>query len=99
MADEENDYISVVQAVQLISKTFDMNPKYLCEFCEGVEAARQIMHLAKHPLLLKFIDSKITGEAKDRVLPRTERNTREEVRALLEENNAVKRTLEYYAWM
>jgi hypothetical protein len=29
MAEEENDYISVVQAVKLISKTFDGNPKHL----------------------------------------------------------------------
>jgi hypothetical protein len=39
MADEEIEYISVVQAVKLISKSFDGNPKHLREFCEGVEAA------------------------------------------------------------
>lgn len=81
----------------LISKTFDGNPRHLREFCEGVEAARQVVHPAKQPLLLKFIESKITGEAKDRLLARTERNTWEQIRAILEENYAVKRTLEYYA--
>lgn len=69
----------------------------LREFCEGVEAARQVVHPTKHPLLLKFIESKITGEAKDRLLARTERNTWEQIKAILEENYAVKRTLEYYA--
>jgi hypothetical protein len=52
----ENEYISVVQAVKLISKTFDRNPKHLREFCEGVEAARQVVHPTKRPLLLKFIE-------------------------------------------
>jgi hypothetical protein len=87
----------VVQAVKLISRTFDGNPKHLREFCEGVETARQVVHPAKHPLLLKFIESNISGKAKDRLLARTERNTWEQIRAILEENYTVKRTLEYYA--
>jgi hypothetical protein len=97
MADEENEYISVVQAIKLVSKNFDGDPKCLREFCEGVESARQVVHPTKHPLLLKFIESKIIGEAKDRLLARTERNTWGQVKAILEENYAVKRTLEYYA--
>jgi hypothetical protein len=67
MADDENEYISVVQAVKLIPNSFDGNPKQLREFCEGVEAARLVVHPTKHPLLLKFIESKITGEDKDRL--------------------------------
>jgi hypothetical protein len=47
-------------------------------------------------LFLKFIESKITGEAKDRLLARSERDTWAQVKASLEENYAVKRTLEYY---
>jgi hypothetical protein len=97
MADEESECISVVQAVKLISKSFSGNPKELREFCEGVESARQVVHPSKYPLLLKFVESKITGEAKDRLLARTERNSWELVRAILEENYAVKRTLEFYA--
>ena len=97
MADEEVDYITVVQAVKLISTTFSGNPKQLREFIEGVEAARQVVHPSQHPLLLKFIESKITGEAKDRLLARSERNTWEQIKSILEENYAVRRTLEYYA--
>jgi hypothetical protein len=97
MAEDENEFISVVQAVKLIPKDFNGNPKSLREFCEGVESARQVVHPSKHPLLLKFIESKITGEAKDRLLARSERNTWGQVKAILEENYAVKRTLEYYA--
>lgn len=66
----------------MISETFDANPKHLCEFCEGVEAAKQVVH-----------------PAKDRLLARKERNTWEQIRANLEENYAIKGTLEYYAGM
>ena len=48
-------------------------------------------------LLLKFIESKITGNAKDRLLARSERGTWEQFKVILEENYLVKRTLEYYA--
>jgi hypothetical protein len=87
----------VVQAVKLIPRNFNGNPKELREFCEGVESARQVVHPSKYPLLLKFIESKITGEAKDRLLARLERNSWEQIKSILEENYAVKRTLEYYA--
>jgi hypothetical protein len=97
MVEGETEYISVVQAVKLIHRDFDGNPKYLREFCEGVESARQVVHPTKYPLLLKFIESKITGEAKVRLLVRTERNSWEQVKAILEENYTVKRTLENYA--
>jgi hypothetical protein len=61
MADKDSEYISVVQAVKLISETFHGNPKNFREFCEGVKAARQVVHPSQQPLLLKFIESKITG--------------------------------------
>jgi hypothetical protein len=97
MAEDENEFISVVQAVKLIPRNFDGNPKQLREFREAVESARQVVHPTKHPLLLKFIESKITGEAKDRLLARSERNTWPQIKSILEENYSVKRTLEYYA--
>jgi hypothetical protein len=97
MAEEEVAFISAVQAVKLIPRTFNGNPKHLREFCEGVEAARQVVHPLQRPLLLKFIESKITGEAKDMLLSRTERNSWGQIKAILEENYAVRRTLEYYA--
>jgi hypothetical protein len=55
------------------------------------------VHPTKHPLLLKFIESKTNGKATYKLLARTERNTWEQVRAIFEENYAVKKTLEYYA--
>lgn len=97
IGDIEDNYISVVQAVKLIPQTFDGNPKNLREFIEGVEAAIQVVHPNKQQLLLKFIESKITGDAKDRLLARTERESWVQVKAILEENFSVRRTLEYYA--
>jgi hypothetical protein len=99
MADEETEYICVIQAVKLIHRNFVGNPKHLREFCEGVESARQVVHPTKYPLLLKFVESKITGEAKHRLLARRERNTWEQIKAILEENYSLRRTLEYYAGM
>ena len=74
----------MVQAVKLIPRTFDRNPKYLREFIEGVEAAIEVVNPNQHQLLLKFIESKITGDAKDRLLSRTVRETWAQVKSLLE---------------
>ena len=65
---EGDNYISVIQAVKLIPFSFDGNPKQLREFTEGVEAAIEVVHPNKQPLLLKFIESKITGDAKSKLL-------------------------------
>jgi hypothetical protein len=92
--EEESEYISVLQAIKLIARNFDGDSK---EFCEGVESARQVVHPNNYPLLLKFVESKITGEAKNRLLARSERNSWEQIRNILEENYSVRRTLEYYA--
>jgi hypothetical protein len=42
------------------------------------------------------MESKIIGEATDWLLARAERGTWEQVKAILEENYSVRRTLEYY---
>jgi hypothetical protein len=55
----------------------------LRELCE-IEAARLVVHPTKHPLLLKLTESKLTGEAKDRLLSREERNTWEQIKSILE---------------
>ena len=48
-------------------------------------------------LLLKFSCAKIGGEAKTKLLSRTHLHTWEQIRAVLEENYGVRRTLDYYA--
>lgn len=64
----EVNYISVVQAIKLIPRTFDGNPKLLREFIEGADAAVEVVDPNQQQLLLKFIESKIVGDAKDRLL-------------------------------
>ena len=94
--EEEGAYISVTQAVKLIPRPFEGNPKQLREFIEGVESALEVIHPVKQELLLKFVVAKIQGEAKDKLLARVERNTWNQIKGILEENYLVKRTLEFY---
>jgi hypothetical protein len=102
MADNENSdneegaFISVIQAIKLIPRPFEGNPKQLREFIEGVEAAIGVVHPNKQELLLKFIVAKIQGDAKDKLLARVERNNWRQIKGILEENYLVKRTLEYH---
>ena len=48
-------------------------------------------------LFLKFVCAEIGREAKTKLLSCTHLKTWEQVRAVLEENNSVRRTLDYYA--
>ena len=75
----------------MIPSNFSGNPKELRAFID------EVVHPRKHILLLKFIESKIVGESKDKLLARIDRNIWEKVKAILEENYIVKRALEYYA--
>jgi hypothetical protein len=93
---EEGAFISVIQAIKLIPRPFEGNPKQLREFIEGVEVAIGVVHPNKHELLLKFVFAKIQGDAKDKLLVRVERNTWGQIKSILEENYLVKRTLEYH---
>lgn len=95
--DNSSDYIPVNQAIKLISHNFDGNVKDLRSFCEGVEAAVALVHQSKQNILLKFIESKIIGDAKQKLLARSERGTWVLIKGILEENYSVRRTLEYYA--
>jgi len=92
-----NRYISVPKAVQLIPKFFNGNPLELREFIQNVESAYEVAEPIDYNLLLKFVCAKIGGEAKTKLLSRTHLHTWEQVRAVLEENYSVRRTLDYYA--
>jgi len=90
-------YISVPKAVQLIPKSFNGNPLELREFIQNVEATYEVVDPSDYSLLLKFVCAKIGGEAKTKLLSRTHLDTWEQVKAVLEENYSVRRTLDYYA--
>jgi hypothetical protein len=94
--DGEGAYIPATQAVKLIPRPFEGNPKQLREFIEGAEAAIEVTHPRQRELVLKFIVAKIQGDAKDKLLARVERDTWPQIKGILEENYLVRRTLEYY---
>jgi hypothetical protein len=92
-----NRYISVTTAVQLIPKFFNGNPLELREFIQNVESAYEVVDPIDYNLLLKFVCAKIGGKAKTKLLSRTHIHTWEQVRAVLEENYTIRRTLYYHA--
>jgi hypothetical protein len=89
-------YMFVSRAVHLIPKSFIGNPLELREFILNVEATYEVADPADYSLLLKFVCVKIGGEAKTK-LSRTHLDTWEQVKAVLQENYSVRRTLDYYA--
>jgi hypothetical protein len=68
-------FISVIQALNLISRPFEGNPKQLRKFTEGIEATIGVVPPNKQELFLKLVVEKILGDAKDKLLARVERNT------------------------
>jgi hypothetical protein len=87
-------HISVSKAAQFIPKSFTRNPAELREFMQNVEAAYEIVEPLDYSLLFKFVCAKVGG-AKTKLLARTHVNNWEQVKAVLEENYSVRRTLDY----
>ena len=93
----EDRYLSVTQAIKLVPKKFDGNKSELREFIAGVETAFEVVHPNKRHLFLKFIEARITGDAKTKLLARSERTNWEQIKAILEENYSTRRTIDFYA--
>jgi hypothetical protein len=90
-------YCSVAEAMKLITHPFDGNKKKVREFIENVDVAFELVHPSKHEILLKFLKTKITGDARSKLIVRGLTHSWELVRGILEENYAIRRTLNYYA--
>ena len=90
-------YCSVAEAMKLIAQPFDGNKRKLREFVENVDVAFELVHPSKHEILLKFVKTKITGDARSKLIVIDLTHTWELVRGILEENYAIRRTLDYYA--
>ena len=93
----EPEYLNISQAIKLIPKPFSGNKNELREFISNVETALAVVNPNKHAIFLKFIESNITGDAKTKLLARSERTTWEQVKAILEENYTVRRTIDFFA--
>jgi len=90
-------YISIPKAMQLIPKQFTENPVELREFIQNVDATYEVVKPVNYTLLFKYVCTKIGGEAKTKLLARIHVNNWEQANAVLEENDSVRRTLDYYA--
>ena len=84
-------------AKRLITHTFDGDKRKLREFIENVDVVFELVNPAKHDVLLKFVKAKITGDARSKLMVRDLTHGWELVKAILEENYATRRTLDYYA--
>ena len=87
---------SVAEAMKLISHPFDGDKRRLREFIENVDIAFELVHPNKHEVLLKFVKNKITGDARSKLMVRDLTHTWALVKGILEENYAVRRTLDFY---
>jgi hypothetical protein len=89
-------YYSISYAMKLINQPFDGDKRKLKEFVDNVTTVFELVNPNEHDLLLKFVKTKITGEAGSKVLVRDLTSTWRDVKQILEENYGV-RTLDYYA--
>lgn len=92
-----DQYVSISNALKLISQPFDGNKSKLKEFIDNADTAFELVNPTQHNVLLKFVKSKIVSDAKAKLLVRERTNSWEEVKEILEENYSVRRTIDFYA--
>ena len=90
-------YGSISDAMKLIRQPFDGDRRKLKEYVDNVTTAFELVKPNEHDLLLKFDKTKITGEPRSKLLVKEITSTSCDVKQILEENYAVRRTLDYYA--
>ena len=97
LSDDTTQYCSIGEAMKLIAHPFDGDKRKLREFIENVDVVFELVDPNKYDVLLKFVKAKITGDARSKLMVRDLTHNWELVRAILEENYATRRTLDYYA--
>jgi hypothetical protein len=90
-------HCSVTEAMKLIPQPFDGDKRKLREFIENVDVAFDLIHPRKHEVFLKFVKTKITGDARSKLMVRDLTHIWALVKGILQENYAVRRTLDFYA--
>ena len=81
--------------MKLITHPFDGDKRRLREFIENVNVAFELVHPNKH--ILKFVKTKITGDARSKLMVRDLTHTWALIKGILEENYAMRRMLDFYA--
>lgn len=89
--------ISAKDALVLVPRTFEGNRRELQEFIENVNAAFEVVRSEDEKLLFQYVKSKITGDARSKLIVREQTSNWAEVRSILEENYSDKRTIDFYA--
>jgi hypothetical protein len=74
--------------MKLITHPFDGDKKRLLEFIENADVAFERVHPRKHEILLKFVKTKITGDAGSKLIVRDSTHTWALVKGILKENHA-----------
>ena len=90
-------YCSISDAVKLINQQFYGDKRKLKQFVENVTTAFELVNPNEHTLMLKFVKTKITGEARSKLLVRNFISTWRDVKQILEEIYGIRRNLDYYA--
>jgi hypothetical protein len=89
----EAHYCSVAEAMKLYTHPLDGDKKDR----ENVDVAFKLVNPNKHDILLKFVKTKMTGDARSNLIVRDLSHTWALVKGILEENYAVRHTLYFYA--
>jgi hypothetical protein len=64
----DTHYCGVAKATKLITHPFDGDKKRLREFIENVDVTLELVHPSKHEILLKFVKTKITWDARTKLI-------------------------------
>jgi len=88
-------YCSISDAMKLINQPFVGEKRKLKEFVD-VTTAFELVNPNEHALLLQFVKTKITGEARSKLLVRDLTSTWRDVKHIQEENYGIRRNLDYY---
>lgn len=91
------EFIPVGEAHKLIGSEFDgSRPERLDEFCSNVDSAVRLVEPRKHALFFKYILTKITGNARAKLLVRSDILNWESAKEALIEYYGEERTLDFY---
>jgi hypothetical protein len=96
-ADDGMHYCSVTGAMNLITHPLDDDQKRLKEFIENVDVAFELVDPEKHEISLKFLNVKITGDTRSKLMVSDLTHSSGLVKGMLEENYTTRHTLDYYA--